>query len=111
MKDKQDLALEAMFRSDAVPDDGFTERVITRVRRQMWVRRLSLPVAFAVGAVLSAKPMLQIASIIPGLIESVFGSAMTVDKLPLDNLPSLSTMLFGATLVMAMLLAGKLLEE
>jgi hypothetical protein len=100
-----------MFRSDSVPDDGFTARVVMRVRRQMWVRRLSLPVAFTIGAVFSAKPLLQIASIVPGLIESVFGGALSVDKLPLENLPSLSTMLFGATLAMALLLAGKLLEE
>ena len=111
IKDKEDLKLDAMFRSEPVPDDGFSVRVMSRVRHHMWVRRLSLPVACTVGFAISAKPLLDIASVIPGLFDSVFGRSLSLDSLPLGSMPQLSTMLFGATLVMAMLLAGKLLEE
>ena len=111
IKDKEDLRLEALFRSDPVPDDGFSVKVVSRVRHQMWVRRLSLPIAVAIGAAISAKPLMQIAAVVPGLIDFVFGRSLSLDKLPFDGMPQLSTMLIGATVVIAMLLAGKLLEE
>jgi hypothetical protein len=111
IKDKEDLKLEAMFRSDPVADDGFSAGVVNRVRHRMWVRRLALPVGIIIGAAISAKPLLQVVSIVPGLVNSLFGSSLSIDKLPLGSMPQLSTMIFGATLLMVVLLATKILEE
>ena len=111
LKDKEDLALDAMFRSDPIADDGFSVKVVSTVRRRMWVRRLSLPVAVVIGAAISAKPLLQVANVVPGLINSVFGSTLSLDKLPLQDMPQLSTMLLGASLLMAVMLASRILEE
>lgn len=111
IKDKEDLKLEAIFRSDPVPDDGFSVEVVSRVRHRMWVRRLVLPVGIAIGAAISAKPLLQVVSIVPGLVNSLFGSSLSFEQLSLGNLPQLSTMMFGATLLMAVMLASKILEE
>ena len=111
LKDKEDLALDAMFRSDPIADDGFSVKVVSTVRRRMWVRRLSLPVAVVIGAAISAKPLLEVVNVVPGLINSVFGSALSLDKLPLQNMPQLSTMLLGASLLMAVMLASRILEE
>jgi hypothetical protein len=41
----------------------------------------------------------------------VAGSLIGLDKISLGNMPQLSTMILGATLVMALLFASKLLEE
>ena len=111
LKDKEDLTLDAMFRSDPIADDGFSVKVVSTVRRRMWVRRLSLPVAVVIGAAISAKPLLEVVNVVPGLINSVFGSALSLDKLPLQNMPQLSTMLLGASLLMAVMLASRILEE
>lgn len=115
LKDKEDLKLESMFRSDPVADDGFSVKVVSRVRRRIWIRRLSMPVAIGVGLIVSAKPMLQIAGIVPELANSLFGFSLSIDQLPVadipGDIPQLSTMLFGATLLMAVMLASKLLEE
>jgi len=111
LKDKEDLKLELIFRSDTVPDDGFSVKVVSRVRRRIWIRRLSMPVAIALGAVVGAKPLLGFASAVPGLVNSLFGSSISIGQLPVYDIPRLSTLLFGATLLMAVLLASRILEE
>lgn len=111
IKDKEDLKLESMFRSDSVADDGFSVNIISRVKRQMWIRRLSMPVAIGVGISIAAKPLLQLAGIAPNLLNSVAGSLIGLDKISVGNIPQLSTMIFGAALAMAVLFASKLLEE
>ena len=111
IKDKEDLKLEAIFRSDPVPDDGFSVKVVSRVRHRMWVRRLTLPLGIVIGAAISAKPLFQILGIVPDLINTLFGSSLSGDLLPVGELPQLSTMMFGATLLMAVMLASKILEE
>ena len=67
IKDKEDLKLESMFRSDSVADDGFSVNIISRVKRQMWIRRLAMPVAIGIGMSIAAKPLLQLAGIAPNL--------------------------------------------
>ena len=111
MKDKEDLQLEAMFRSDPLADDGFSAQVLKRVRRRIWVRRLSLPIAIAIGIAISAKPLLQITGVAAGLVESLLGLSLSLDQLPLGNLPQASTIMVGVTLVMAAMLGSRLLEE
>ena len=111
LKDNEDLKLEALFRSDPVPDDGFSVAVVSRVKRRMWIRRLSLPTAIGLGAAISAKPLLQVASVVPNLVNSIFGSTIDFNRLPLADLPQLSTMLFGASIIMAVMLASRILEE
>jgi len=111
MKDKEDLRLEAMFRSAPVPDDGFTTRVVSRIRRRIWVRRLSLPIAVAVGAAISAGPILEVVKVVPALINPLFGSTFNIERLVAADLPQISTFLFGAGLVAVIFLASKALED
>ena len=111
MKDKEDLKLESMFRSEPVPDNGFSANVLQRVRRRMWIRRLSLPLAISLGIAISAKPLLQIAGIASGLVESLFGRSISLDQIPVSSLPQASTVLVGVSLLMAVMLASRILEE
>lgn len=111
LKDEVDRSLESLFRSEPVRDDGFSVRVVSRVRRKMWVRRLSLPVAFTVGAAISAKPVLQLANALPNLLGSVPGVALDLDKLPIGELPQMSTMVMGVMLLAAFLMVSRMLEE
>ena len=111
IKDKEDLKLESMFRSEPVADDGFSVGIISQVRRRMWIRRLTMPVAIGVGVTIAAKPLLQLAGIAPNLLNTVAGGLIGLDKISVSNMPQLSTMILGATLVMALMFASKLLEE
>jgi len=111
LRDEVDSRLESLFRPDPVRDDGFSVRVVSRVRRQMWVRRLSLPFAFVIGAGVSAKPVLQLANALPNLLGSVPGLAINLEKLPIDSLPQTSTILLGLMLLAAVLMASRMLED
>lgn len=111
LKDEEDTRLESLFRSEPVRDDGFSVRVVTRVRRQMWVRRLSLPFAFVIGAAISAKPLVQLANALPSLLGSVPGFAFNLDSLPINSLPQASTIIMGVMLLATVLMVSRMLEE
>lgn len=111
LKDEADKALESLFGTESVRDEGFSLRVVARVRRQMWVRRLSLPLAFLIGIAVSAKPLIQLANALPNLLGSVSVSGMSLDQLPISSFPASSTMILGVMLLAAMLMASRMLEE
>jgi hypothetical protein len=111
IKDKDDLALEALFRSDPLADDGFSGTVMSRVRYRIWVRRLALPMALMIGLAISAKPLVQFVSALPRILMAVFGDALSLEQLPVVAVPQLSTILLGASALMAIVLASRLLEE
>ena len=67
MKDAEDLALEALFASEPVEDNGFTEKVMKRVNRRLWLRRLLLPSAVVVGIAIAARPALDVLTVLSGL--------------------------------------------
>jgi hypothetical protein len=111
IKDKDDLALEGLFRADPLPDDGFSATVMSRVRYRIWIRRLALPTALLLGLAISLKPMVQFFNALPDIVTAIFGDALRLEQLPVATVPQLSTMLFGASALMAILLASRLLEE
>ena len=111
LKDSEDLKLEALFRSETVLDDGFSARVVSRVRRRMWVRRLSLPTAFAIGAIIAAKPLAQLASLVPKFVSIVPQNVMNVFDLQLGGMFQGTTITLGIMLLAAMLMIGRMLEE
>ena len=111
LKDDADLKLEALFRSEPVRDDGFSARVLVRVRRQMWVRRLSLPTAIAIGAVFAVKPLAQLANFIPKIVGIVPQGLANIIDLPLNEMLQGSIIIPGIMLLAATLMIGRMLEE
>ncbi len=111
LKDSEDLKLEALFRSEPVLDDGFSVRIVSRVRRRMWVRRLSLPTAFVAGVMIAAKPLTQLASLVPKLVSIVPQSLMGVFDLQLGGMFQGPTVILGIMLLAATLMIGRMLEE
>ena len=111
LKDDADLKLEALFRFEPVRDDGFSARVLVRVRRQMWVRRLSLPIAIAIGAVFAVKPLAQLAGFIPKIMGIVPQGLANIIDLPLDGMLQGTIIIPGIMLLAAMLMIGRMLEE
>ena len=56
LKDAEDRLLESMFAAEPIADDGFSAKVVTRIRRRIWLRRLALPVAMVIGGAIAVKP-------------------------------------------------------
>ncbi len=101
-----------MFQSAPIADDGFSRRVMTRIRRQIWVQRLTLPVAFVVGAAIAARPLMQLIEAVSGLLKFIPQTvAGNVGTLPIAGLPQLPAIVLGSTLLLAALMFGKLAQK
>jgi len=111
IKDELDLSLESMFGSEPIDDDGFSVRVVSRVRRQMWVRRLSMPIALLAGSVIGAKPLMGLVGFVPKLLGSVPVESLVVESLPTFDVPQISTLILGAALLGIIMMIGRMLEE
>jgi hypothetical protein len=109
LKDKEDLILEALFRSEAIADGGFSAGVVSSVRRHIWMRRLTMPVAFLVGAGIAFNPLSQLVRSLSGVLSFIPQSlGTTASVLPVDQLPQLSTLWMVGMLVVAGLMASRL---
>ena len=114
LQDEADKMLESLFRSEPVRDDGFSVNVVKRVRRKMWIQRLSMPVAIAIGAAIAAKPLVQLATAIPNIVTSVptsVGSVANIEGISLASLPQTSTIILGLVLLGAIMMVSQVLEE
>ncbi|MEM7503010.1 MAG: hypothetical protein AAF417_13235 [Pseudomonadota bacterium] len=108
MKDKEDLALEALFRSEPVRDAGFSRQVLKRVRRRIWLRRLALPIALAVGGAVAFQPAVHVLSALLGLVSDLSLSAPLVSA---GSLAELAPAALLAAVTVAALIFAPLLED
>ena len=108
IKDADDQMLEALFSVEAIADDGFSDQVVRKIKRRLWVQRITLPVAAAIGAAISLKPLSTLVTMLFGFVASLPGDVVAV---PMDWLPSLPMIALGAMLLFAMLLGLRVLEE
>ncbi len=108
LKDNEDKLLESLFRSDPVLDNGFSLKVVSEINRRIWIRRLTLPAAFVVGAAIAVKPLSQLAVTFSKLLTLI---PTNFDGLSLGNFPQISTVLLGGLLLAALMMVSKMLEE
>lgn len=101
LKDAEDRFLEAAFRSEPVADDGFSRRVVARIRSRVWLRRLALPAAFVVGGSIAFKPGLHLA-VAAGKLLTVVPQGFL--DLPAPWIPPMQVVFLGAMLLIAMML-------
>ena len=108
IKDAEDRLLESMFESVPVADDGFSTRVVRKVSRRLWLRRLTLPVAAAIGALIAFKPL-------SGLVNAVAGLSVLIPQDMVSTttsmFPQAQTIVLGALLLAVCLLGLRTLEE
>ncbi len=107
IKDAEDLMLEKLLGSEAIADDGFSDRVVGKVRRRLWIRRLTLPIAAAIGLSIAAKPVLSLVGSLRGLLETV----VPANAGAVPALPSLPLLVGGGLLFLAVVAAVHLIEE
>ena len=107
-RDADDRWLESVFASDAVPDDGFSDGIVRRIRRRVRIRRWSLGIALVVGTLVAAGPVLELVSLLVRVGGQVTGS---LGISPGDSLPSAAMLLGGGTLFLATVLWLRLLDS
>tara|TARA_R110002096_G_scaffold154_22_gene952 strand:+ start:42126 stop:42464 length:339 start_codon:yes stop_codon:yes gene_type:complete len=108
MKDAEDRLLGELLDSPTLADDGFSKRVVHRIQRRLWLRRLTVPVAGTIGGVIAFKPLTGLVSLATNLsvlIPENFIATAT------GSIPQLHTLVLGAVLLGVCLLGLRLLEE
>lgn len=96
LKDAEDRLLESMFAAEPIADDGFSQRIVTHIRRQIWVRRLALPAAMLVGGLVAFKPAMQLVTVSSTLLGVVPREFL---EIPASVLPQVESATFGMPLI------------
>ena len=108
LKDAEDRMLGAMFQAEPIADDGFSKRVVTRIRRRLWMRRLALPIAMFVGGSIAIKPLAQLSVAAAKLLTVI---PMEFLEMPVAWIPQPQYVVLGAMLLAAAMLGVRMLEE
>ena len=111
MTDKDDIFLRELFASPQIVDDGFSQRIVWKIRRQLWLERLTLPAAVIVGALFSVKPMAQLAEMLFRL--SPVQHMLKVD-LSVTGMPALlntQNLILGGLVFLAGMLIYQIVED
>jgi hypothetical protein len=106
--DAEDRLLKSVFDSAPIPDNGFSNRIVFRIRRRIWINRLALPVAAFVGAAFALKPATQLIVALLPLLDVV---PIDIAKASMQMLPQLPTIALGGIMFAAALILFKILEE
>ncbi len=118
LRDAEDRMLESMFASEPIADDGFSQRVVGRIRRRIWVRRLALPVAMVVGLAIAIKPASQLVLAASKLLTVVPQDVVVAQTDWLPQIQGLAisgsliqTAIYGAILLGVGLVGARMLTE
>ena len=108
IKDEEDRLLESMFASPPVADDGFSIRVVRRVSRRVWLRRLALPVAAIIGGIIAIKPLSGLVAALLSLSSLIPSDTISLAS---NSIPQFQTVVLGAILLAVGLLSTRFLED
>jgi len=108
IKDAEDRLLESMFESVPVADDGFSAKIVRKVSRRLWLRRLALPVAATIGALFAVKPLAGVVKALAGLSVLIPQDLVSTTT---SMIPQAQIIVLGALLLAALLLGLRTLEE
>ena len=108
IKDAEDRLLESMFAMDPIADSGFSKRVVERLRRRLWLRRLALPISMCIGAAIAVKPAWQLTLAVSRLLTLI---PQEVSAIPMTWIPQAQFVVIAAMLLVAGLLGMRMLED
>ena len=108
IKDAEDRLLESMFESAPIADNGFSGQIVKRIRRKLWVRRITLPAAVLVGGLLAFQPL---AALVKGSYQILL--SMPGDLVPsvMESLPSVQLIVTGALILGVALISLNMIED
>jgi len=103
-----DRWLASIFDAEPIADNGFSERIISRIRRRVWINRLALPVAALIGLAFALKPATQLVLALLPLLNVVPAEMLSA---PLQYLPQVQFIVLGGMIFAAAITLFRLLEE
>ena len=108
IKDEQDRMLESMFESAPIADNGFSSQIMRRIKRKLWIRRITLPAAVFIGGLVAFQPVV-------GLLKSVYQltSSLPIEIVPSleSSLPSLQLIVTGALILFVLMFSLNMIED
>ncbi|NNC76953.1 MAG: hypothetical protein HKN77_03255 [Woeseiaceae bacterium] len=108
IKDEDDRRIEAMFAALPLEDNGFSNRIVRKIRRRLWVRRLALPVAAIIGGAIAIKPLGSLVTLLFAFLKSLPVDFVTASASWLPSLPMIG---LGGMLLVATMLGIRMLGE
>jgi hypothetical protein len=108
IKDAEDKFLESLFGAETIADNGFSKRVVVKIRRRQWLQRLTLPIAAAIGAAIAFKPAVAAFSIATQLLVAVPNEIVASVT---DWVPSLQMVVTGGMLLAVAMFGLRMLED
>ncbi len=112
IKDAEDRLLESMFESAPIADDGFSVKVVKRVRRRLWLQRLALPVAAVLGGAVAIRPLADLVTAMADLSFSI--TSFVPEELvtaTTELIPQAPLVVLGAMLLAACLLGMRAIDD
>ena len=106
--DAMDRLLAAAFEAAPIADDGFSDRIVSTIRRRIWINRLALPVAILVGLAFALKPALQLVNALLPLLNVM---PVEVASLPMQFLPQIQLVVMGGMAFAAGVTLLRMFEE
>ena len=108
MKDAEDRLLESLFESGPLADDGFSAGIVRKINRQLWIRRLTLPLAAVIGGFIAFKPLTSLVTAF-----SSFSVLIPQDLVSgaVSSIPQFQTIALGAVLLVVGLVSVRMLEH
>ncbi len=108
IKDAEDRVLESMFDAAPIADNGFSGQIVKRIRRKLWIRRVTLPLAVLLGLLVAFRPM---AAVVKGVYDLLL--SMPGDLVPslAGTLPSLQIIVTGALILVVAMFSLSMLED
>ena len=83
-------------------------QTVWRIRRRIWVQRLSLPVAMLIGAAIAIKPLMQLVSIGSRLLGAV---SQELPAVPVASIIQLPVIIVAVVVLAIGMLSVRMLEE
>jgi hypothetical protein len=108
IKDEKDRLLESMFASEPIADNGFSVKIVRKVRRRIWLRRLMLPSVTLIGALVAFKPLTQLVMVMAGLVQVIPQDVLDASAFVIPQLPML---VLGAMLLATCMVGLRMLED
>jgi hypothetical protein len=108
IKNAEDRLLESLFSAEAIADDGFSERIVGKIRRRLWLRRLALPFAVAIGSAIAFKPAVAVFSVATQLLAAVPAEFVVSAT---NWIPSLQLVVTGGLLLAVAMFGLRILED
>lgn len=108
LQDAEDRLLATLLRPAPIEDAGFSARIVSRIRRDIWLRRLALPLAMLLGGAIAGKSLLHLGSVVTAL-----GGVLPMDlrALPATLLAEVPTLFAVGCLMLIGIVTFKLSEE